>query len=78
MSVLRFLVTVGVMSCFAFPAMAQTGSAEEKGGSYHYSGGPKSEVPYHSGEKKPSVTRKPPRAGATIITVGPNSKCLIT
>jgi hypothetical protein len=52
MSVLRILATVSVISCFALPAMAQTGSAEGKGGSYHYSGGPKSEVPYHPGEKK--------------------------
>lgn len=52
MTVLRFLATVGVMSCFALPAMAQTGPSEGKGGSYHYSGGPKSEVPYHPGERK--------------------------
>ena len=52
MTVLRILATVAVMSCLAVPALAQTGPGEGKGGSYHYSGGPKSEVPYHPGEKK--------------------------
>jgi hypothetical protein len=78
MSVLRILATGGVMSCFALSAMAQTGPGEGKGGSYHYSGGPKSEVPYHAGEKKPLVKRKPARAGATITMGVPNPKCPIT
>jgi hypothetical protein len=74
MSVLRFLATVGVMSCFALPAVAQTGSGEGKGGSYHYSGGPKSEVPYHAGEKKTVGQKKATSGGSHHYYGGPKSE----
>jgi hypothetical protein len=74
MSVLRILATVGVISCFALPAMAQTGSAEGKGGSYHYSGGPKSEVPYHPGEKKTVGQTKATSGGSHHHNGGPKSE----
>jgi hypothetical protein len=54
MSMPKLLATVSVLSCLAFPAMAQAG----KGGSYHYTGGPKSEVPYHPGKKETAVPTK--------------------
>ena len=74
MSILKLLIMASVLSCFALPAMAQA----DKGGSYHYSGGPKSEVPYHPGRKKSARQRNPAPAGATIILAGPNPKCPIT
>ena len=74
MSMLKLLATVSVLSCLAFPAMAQAG----KGGNDHYTGGPKSEVPYTLASKKPPCQPNPARAGATIILVGPNPKCPIT
>lgn len=57
-NMLNLLSTVSVLSCLALPAMAQAG----KGGSYHYTGGPKSEVPYHPGKKEaaePTKSRSP-------------------
>lgn len=74
MSVLRILATVSAMSCFALPAMAQTGSGEGKGGSYHYSGGPKSEVPYHPGEKKTVGQKKSTSGGSHHYYGGPKSE----
>ena len=74
MSVLKFFATIGVISCFALPAMAQTGSGEGKGGSYHYSGGPKSEVPYHAGEKKTVGQRKATSGGSHHYLGGPKSE----
>jgi hypothetical protein len=74
MSVLRILATVSVISCFALPAMAQTGSGEGKGGSYHYSGGPKSEVPYHPGEKKTVGQTKATSGGSHHYNGGPKSE----
>jgi hypothetical protein len=73
MSILNVLACVSVLCCFSPPAIAQAG----KGGSYHYSGGPKSEVPYHAGKKEAAALNKP-SSGGTIIMVGPNPKCLIT
>ena len=74
MSVLRLLATVGVMSCFALPALAQAGAGEGKGGSYHYSGGPKSEVPYHPGEKKTVGQKKASSGGSHHYFGGPKSE----
>jgi hypothetical protein len=54
MSILKLLIMASVLSCFALPAMAQA----DKGGSYHYSGGPKSEVPYHPGKKGVGAPKK--------------------
>ena len=54
MSILKLLTMASVLSCFALPAMAQA----DKGGSYHYSGGPKSEVPYHPGKKGVGAPKK--------------------
>ena len=51
MNICKLLVAASVMSFVALPAMAQTSSGEGKGGSHHYSGGPKSEVPHHIGPK---------------------------
>lgn len=73
MTILRFLTAVGVMSCIALPAMAQTTSGEGKGGSYHYSGGPKSEVPYHPGEKKTVGQKKASSGGSHHYYGGPKS-----
>ena len=74
MRVPRFLATVGVMSCFALPVMAQTGSDQGKGGSYHYSGGPKSEVPYHPCEKKTVGQKKASSGGSHHYYGGPKSE----
>ena len=73
MTILRFLTAVSVMSCIALPAMAQTTSGEGKGGSYHYSGGPKSEVPYHPGEKKTVGQKKASSGGSHHYYGGPKS-----
>jgi hypothetical protein len=54
MSTLKLLTVASVVSCFALPAMAQA----DKGGGYHYSGGPKSEVPYHPGKKVAAAPKK--------------------
>jgi len=70
MSILKLLATVSVLSCFVLPVMAQAG----KGGSYHYSGGPKSEVPYHAGKKEAAVPKKPSSGGSHHYYGGPKSE----
>src|SRR6476646_5911719 len=70
MSMLKLLATVSVLSCLAFPAMAQAG----KGGSYHYTGGPKSEVPYHPGKKVTGAPAKPSSGGSHHYFGGPKSE----
>lgn len=74
MSVFRFFATVGAIACFALPAMAQTDSGAGKGGSYHYSGGPKSEVPYHPGERKTVGQKKATSGGSHHYFGGPKSE----
>jgi hypothetical protein len=70
-SMLKLLATVSVLSCLALPAMVQAG----KGGSYHYSGGPKSEVPYHPGKKKEAaVPSKSSSGGSHHYYGGPKSE----
>jgi hypothetical protein len=56
MNARRLLVAVVVVSFTALPAVAQTGSGDEKGG-HHYSGGPKTEVPHHMGPKEGGHSR---------------------
>ena len=70
MSMPKLLATVSVLSCLAFPAMAQAG----KGGSYHYTGGPKSEVPYHPGKKETAVPTKSSSGGSHHYFGGPKSE----
>ena len=70
MSILKLLTMVSVLSCFALPAMAQAG----KGGSYHYSGGPKSEVPYHPGKKETAGPKKSSSGGSHHYYGGPKSE----
>lgn len=65
MSIRKLLVAVSVMPFIAFPAIAQTGSKEGKGGSHHYSGGPKSEVPHHVGPKESSGSKKKAGSGGS-------------
>jgi hypothetical protein len=74
MSVLKFFAAIGVISCFTTPAMAQTDSGAGKGGSYHYSGGPKSEVPYHPGERKTVGQKKTTSGGSHHYYGGPKSE----
>jgi hypothetical protein len=47
------LIAVTALSLIAMPAMAQTTKTD---GGYHYSGGPKSEVPPHVGKKNVDTT----------------------
>jgi hypothetical protein len=70
MSMLKLLATVSVLSCLAFPAMALA----RKGGSYHYTGGPKSEVPYHPGKKETAVPTKSSSGGSHHYYGGPKSE----
>jgi len=63
------LTAVSALSCLALPAMAQG-----KGGSYHYSGGPKSEVPYHPGKKETAVPTKSSSGGSHHYFGGPKSE----
>jgi hypothetical protein len=70
MSMLKLLATVSVLSCLAFPAMALA----RKGGSYHYTGGPKSEVPYHTGKKETAVPTKSSSGGSHHYYGGPKSE----
>ena len=76
MSVLRFRfwAVTALMSFFVLPAMAQTAAGEGKGGSYHYSGGPKSEVPYHPGEKATVGQKKAGSGGSHHYFGGPKSE----
>ncbi len=71
MSISRLLVAASVMSFVALPAMAQTSSGEGKGGSHHYSGGPKSEVPHHVGPKKGKAAKKSGPSGSHHYSGGP-------
>lgn len=71
MSISRLLVAASVMSFVALPAMAQTSSGEGKGGSHHYSGGPKSEVPHHVGPKKGTAAKKSGPSGSHHYSGGP-------
>lgn len=71
MSISRLLVAASVMSFVALPAMAQTSSGEGKGGSHHYSGGPKSEVPHHVGPKKGTASKKSGPSGSHHYSGGP-------
>ncbi|MBJ7402160.1 MAG: hypothetical protein JHD07_02205 [Bradyrhizobium sp.] len=52
MNILKLLFAASVLSFVALPAMAQSSPEEGKGGSHHYFGGAKSEVPHHIGPKK--------------------------
>ena len=74
MSILKLLTMASVLSCLALPAIAQA----DKGGSYHYSGGPKSEVPYHPGKKGVGAPKKSSSGGSHHYSAGPKSKCPIT
>jgi len=74
MSIRKLLAAVSVMSLVALPAMAQTTSGEGKGGSYHYSGGPKSEVPYHAGKKETTGMKKSGSGGSHHYYGGPKSE----
>ena len=69
-SMFKLFVAVSVLSCLALPAMAQTG----QGGSYHYTGGPKSEVPYHPGKKQAAVPSKSSSGGSHHYFGGPKSE----
>ena len=71
MSICKMLVAASVMSFVALPAMAQTSSGEGKGGSHHYSGGPKSEVPHHIGPKKGKAAKKSGPSGSHHYSGGP-------
>ena len=71
MSISKLLVAASVMSFVALPAMAQTSSGEGKGGSHHYSGGPKSEVPHHVGPKKGKAAKKSGPSGSHHYSGGP-------
>ena len=72
MNICKLLVTASVMSFVALPAMAQTSSGEGKGGSHHYSGGPKSEVPHHIGPKKQGAgSKKSGPSGSHHYSGGP-------
>lgn len=74
MSSRRLFAVVSVIACFALPAMAQTGSAEGKGGSHHYTGGPKSEVPYHPGKKETTGQKTSGSGGSHHYFGGPKSE----
>jgi hypothetical protein len=71
----RMLIAAAAASFIAFPAMAQTtGIASDKGP--HYSGGPKSEVPYHVGPKATTTgsnTKAKSGRGSHHYTGGPRS-----
>lgn len=74
MNIRKLLVAASVMSFVALPAMAQTSSGEGKGGSNHYFGGPKSEVPRHIGPKKQSTgSKKSGPGGSHHYFGGPKS-----
>ena len=70
MSILKLLTMASVLSCLALPAIAQA----DKGGSYHYSGGPKSEVPYHPGKKGVGAPKKSSSGGSHHYSAGPKSE----
>jgi len=58
----KMLMAATAASLIAFPAMAQTtGTASDKGP--HYSGGPKSEVPYHVGPKTTTGSNAKAKSG---------------
>jgi hypothetical protein len=71
MSISKLLVAASVLSFVALPALAQTSSGEGKGGSHHYSGGPKSEVPHHIGPKKGKAAKKTGPSGSHHYSGGP-------
>ena len=70
MSMLKLLVTVSVLYCLALPVMAHAG----EGGSYHYTGGPKSEVPYHPGKKEAADPGRSGTGGSHHYFGGPKSE----
>jgi len=74
MSSFKLFAVVSVMTCFALPAVAQTGSGQGQGGSDHHSGGPKSEIPYHPGEKKTVGQNKATSSGSHQYFGGPKSE----
>lgn len=72
MNICKLVVAASVLSFVALPAMAQTSSGAGQGGSHHYSGGPKSEVPHHIGPKKQSAgSKKSGPSGSHHYSGGP-------
>ncbi len=72
MNTRRLIVATFVTSLVALPAMAQTGSKDQKNG-HHYSGGPKTEVPHHMG-KKENAGSKSGSGGSHHYSGGPKTE----
>jgi hypothetical protein len=68
----RMLAAVTALSLIAVPAMAQTSSDTEKNG-HHYSGGPKTEVPHHMGQKGTAGASTKGKSGGHHYAGGPNT-----
>lgn len=69
----KLLIAAATASFIAMPAMAQTTTDSDKGP--HYSGGPKSEVPYHVGPKTTTTGSnvKKTKSGSHHYSGGPRT-----
>jgi hypothetical protein len=81
MNACKLLVAAAVISFVTLPAVAQTttsgkedtDSKSKSGGSHHYSGGPKTDLPHHMGPKKERTGSKSKSGGSHHYSGGPKT-----